>query len=179
MFKREEGHSFSMRSRRYSVESDFFEQTYIKSRSKTEVELKELFCDEDYKSIQRMLSFIIASFVLISTVTNFFVTLNAYAKVSDNANQINFLFDNWQAGYISDIITLKNRYHWPDGFETLVRRVWPGTVEGCDCTHAITEDKQLHVGKCTAKQISQKCKQFPMTGPMPLQDFLGRLIWIK
>jgi len=62
----------------------------------TGANLDDLFYDDDYKSIQRYLSLITSTFVLVATVVNFYFTLVAYEKVADNAGQINFLFDNWQ-----------------------------------------------------------------------------------
>ena len=91
--------------------------------------MNELFWDEDYKFVKRIITFVTATFVIISTCVGFIFTFSAYETVNVNKHQIEFLFDNWQHNYITDIITIRNST-CPVGYESILNTTWQGTVEG-------------------------------------------------
>jgi hypothetical protein len=151
----------------------------LKTRQLHTMAETELFADDDYKSIQRILSFFTTSLVLVSTVVNFYFTWSAYQTAIANENQINFLFDNWQANYITDIITLKDKFEWPDGYEPMVGREWPGTVAGWDCTNANVTAQELFIGECDKASIKNEWKDVGAIDKMPLAQFHGRIICVQ
>jgi len=79
----------------------------------------------------KMIDFITSSFVIITTFTTFYISLIAYERVAENADQLNFLFDNWKSNYITDIITIEDKYQCPEGYESMINMKWLGTYEGC------------------------------------------------
>ncbi|CAI2365846.1 unnamed protein product [Moneuplotes crassus] len=140
---------------------------------------EELFNSEDYQYIKRIISFFTASLVLITTVINFVLTASAYQKAVASQNQINYLFDNWNSHYVVDIQSIQDKYSCPKDYKPMVKRAWPGTVEGCNCTATNFTTPTIMRGECTEKQVKADCKDIQPILKMALQKFHNRLICIK
>ena len=69
---------------------------------------------------------------------------------------------------------------WPSGYESLITRDWPGTVDGCDCSHAWSWDtfhyRDLERGSCSYNQTRDGCINIRRVHPIPLEKFYSSKI---
>lgn len=78
-----------------------------------------------------------------------------------------------------DIKSIKDKYNCPKDYMPLVKRAWPGTLAGCNCTDTNFTTPEIMKGECKEKQKEADCKDIQPIQKMALQKIHDRLICIK
>ena len=80
-------------------------------------------------------------------------------------------------------ITATNEYHWPNGFDPIVSKIWPGTFTGWYWDNNVEEKRirnTLVKGEWDKLQKNSGCKEIKEQNPIILKKFYNSsLIWVQ
>jgi hypothetical protein len=110
---------------------------------------------------------------IILAVISSSVIVFCFARAYKGFDQSYFPFDSIKASWGKEfIIDIKQKAaaakECPTNYVPAFNYVWPGSIEGCDCSKSTGQDKSVYRVKCTAAQLTAACKNSVSIDPKNL-----------
>lgn len=116
-------------------------------------------------------------FMIIFGITSMIFAIIGYAHFGSHDATMQDFKENWLMKPIVEITTSEGA--WPDGYENLIDRQWPGTRAGWDCTTSERVQHGVRAGYCTSDETSDGCKSIEPASEIPYEKFYSHSIWAR
>ena len=138
--------------------------------------------NETNKNTKSYLYVVLAFLAMGFTLVTFIFSIAAYSATSQRTFYITQMVNNWKMSPIVSI-TATNEYHWPNGFDPIVSKIWPGTFTGWYWDNNVEEKRirnTLVKGEWDKLQKNSGCKEIKEQNPIILKKFYNSsLIWVQ
>ena len=117
------------------------------------------------------IAYVLISLIWLTISVKSFNSLQPYEKYLHKVK------NDWDKLPLIDIKT--DSFEWPDNYENLITRNWPGTVEGWDWSNSSRNCKyaNTYIGACTPRLIYLGCHKISPNDPILLKKFYSKQVW--
>ena len=116
------------------------------------------------------------------TGVTFIFSIAAYNSTSQRTFYISQMINNWKMSPIVSITSTTDS-HWPNDYDPMISKIWPGTFTGWYCDESVDEPKirgSLVKGAWDKLQRNSGWKEIDEQNPIIIRKFYTNyLIWIQ